>query len=45
MTMQKIALDAITILSHYGKYDSDVMGYARALLARYEGVINEQNNN
>ena len=39
--MQKIALDAITILSHIGKYDEEVMGYARILLSRYEGAINE----
>lgn len=40
--MQKIAFDAITILSHLGKYNEDTMGYARALLNRYEGVINER---
>tara|TARA_R110000787_G_scaffold169256_2_gene282000 strand:+ start:324 stop:455 length:132 start_codon:yes stop_codon:yes gene_type:complete len=39
--MQKIALDAITILSHIGKHDEEVMGYARILLSRYEGAINE----
>lgn len=38
--MQNIALDAITILSHLGKYDEEVMGYARMLLSRYEGVVN-----
>tara|TARA_R110002126_G_scaffold22809_3_gene80912 strand:- start:758 stop:919 length:162 start_codon:yes stop_codon:yes gene_type:complete len=38
--MQKIAFDAITILSHLGKYDAEVMGYARMLLSRYEGVVN-----
>ena len=42
--MQKIAFDAITILSHLGKYDEDTLGYARALLNRYEGVINGQRN-
>jgi len=39
--MQKIAFDAITILSHLGKYDTEVMGYAIALLNRYEGALNE----
>lgn len=42
--MQKIAFDAITILSHLGKYDEDVLGYARLLLNRYEGVIDGQRN-
>ena len=36
--MEKIAFDAI---SHLGKYDAEVMGYARLLLTRYEGVVNE----
>ena len=38
--MQKIAFDAITILSHLGKYDSEVMAYSISLLNRFEGVVN-----
>ena len=38
--MQKIAFDAITILSHLGKYDSEVLAYSITLLNRYEGVVN-----
>ena len=36
--MEKIAEDAITILSHLGKYDDDIKGYAEALLNRFELV-------
>ena len=43
--MQKVAFDAITILSHLGKYDNEVMSYAITLLNRYEGVLNESKNN
>ena len=39
--MRKIAFDAITILSHLGKNDTEIMGYAIALLNRYEGALNE----
>tara|TARA_R110000751_G_scaffold241555_2_gene342009 strand:- start:588 stop:824 length:237 start_codon:yes stop_codon:yes gene_type:complete len=40
--MQKIAEDAITILSHLGKYDEDIKGYALALLNRFEAIKYEQ---
>tara|TARA_R110002012_G_scaffold217967_1_gene389229 strand:+ start:779 stop:919 length:141 start_codon:yes stop_codon:yes gene_type:complete len=43
--MQKVAFDAITILSHLGKYDSEVLEYAITLRNRYEGVLNESKNN
>ena len=36
--MQRIDKDAITILSHLGKYDEEIKGYAEALLNRFEAV-------
>ena len=40
--MHKIAEDAITILSHLGRYDDDIRGYDDALLNRVEAVKYEQ---
>lgn len=36
--MQKIAKDAITILSHLGKHDEEIMSYALTLLDRFEAI-------
>ena len=37
-SMEQVAEDAITILSHLGKYDDDIKGYAEALLNRLEAI-------
>ena len=37
-SMYKIAQDAITILSHLGRHDEDIRGYAEALLNRFEAI-------
>ena len=40
--MYKVAQDAITILSHLGRHDEDIKGYAEALLNRFEAIKYEQ---